>query len=266
VKTSGVIFFTLMVLVHFSGCIYNTSKDETREADIIVYCENGILEPVKEIISLYEKSTGLKVDIHNDCARNLTSLIHYRREADIFIPDSRLSIDLIKTANPELIADSAFLGIQTLVFMVAKGNPKRFDGQLNALLNKQFGVILANPETSTLGNASELLLQHHALYNEVKNSVLFLTIDSRGLIRNISSGQASLAISWRSDYFSNHNALSIDTISIASPHKHYTAMAVLLKNAHNKSNAKKQLQFLESGKSKQIFEKYGIPNYQNTNF
>ncbi len=235
----------------------NTSK-ENKGADLIVYCENGILAPIREITTTFEKSSGLRVQIKNDCARNLTSQIYYHREADIYIPDSRQSIDNILKSNPHFITDSVFLGYQTLVFMVKAGNPKDFNGDLQYLHNPVNSIILANPESSTLGLATSLLLKHHSIYDPVMKSVLFFTTDSRGLIHNIAANQASVAINWKSEYYSNKGEMPVDTITIPSTLKYHPAMAVVLKDGLHPANSKKYIKMLISEKGQQIFSKYSI--------
>ncbi len=259
-RASGVILFTLTIFgfIFTMGCKNNSPSGEENEPDLIVYCENGILGPVKEFTNYFEDSTGLKVSIQNDCARNLTSLIHYRREADIFIPDTRQSIDKLSMISPDLITDSVYLGHQTLVFIIARNNPAGLTGTIESLTNTANGIILANPESSTLGHITGLYLKEYQIYDRVMNSVLFLTTDSRALIRDIAANHASLAIAWESDYLTNSIRKQVDTLSISSNHKEYPAMAAQLTTGSNKQNAIKYLNWLRRPHSQKIFEKYGI--------
>ncbi len=260
VRTSGVIFFTLTVFgfIFTTGCKNNNPSGEENEPDLIIYCENGILGPVKELTDYFGDSTGLNVSIQNDCARNLTSLIHYRREADIFIPDTRQAIDNLALITPEIIADSVYLGHQTLLFLIERNNPSGLTGTIESLTNPDNGIILANPESSTLGHITALYLKKYHIYDKVMNSVLSLTADSRGLVRDIAANHASLAIAWKSDYLTNSNRKQVDTLSIQSDHKEFPAIAVQLKSGNNKENAIKYLNWLRLPHSQKIFEKYGI--------
>ncbi|WP_291856501.1 substrate-binding domain-containing protein [Marinilabilia sp.] len=261
VTTSKIILlliFTVLFFVIIAGCKPKLQSKETENTDLIVYCENGILGPVMEFVQAFEDSTHLNVSIQNDCARNLINLIHYRREADIFIPDSREAINNILLASPELILDSVYLGNQTLVFIIPRGNPSRLTGSLNSLTNPKNGIILANPESSTLGYTSGILLKKHKLYDQVMNSVLFLTTDSRSLIRDIASEQASIAIVWESDYLTNSIRKQVDTLAIQASFKSFQTLAVTLNSGNNKKNALQFLESLKQEESRKIFEKYGI--------
>jgi molybdenum ABC transporter molybdate-binding protein len=260
VETSRVIFFTFAFFgfIFFPGCKNDHTSGEENEPDLIVYCENGILGPVKEFTDYFEDSTGLNVSIQNDCARNLTSLIHYRREADIFIPDVKEAIDKLALTVPDIITDSVYLGNQTLVFIVSRSNPSGLTGTIESLTNPDNGIVLANPESSTLGHITSLLLKEHQIYDTVMNSVLFLTTDSRGLVRDIASNQASLAIAWKSDYLTNSVRKQVDTLTFQPAHKEYPTMAFQLSSAYNKKNAEKYLNMLRQNEAQKIFEKYGI--------
>lgn len=257
-KTKLFSIFFILFIAMLAACKPSHQPKEEENPDLIIYCENGILGPVMEIVQTFEDSTNLNVSIQNDCARNLNSLIHYRREADIFIPDSRDAIDNILLTSPGLITDSVYLGTQTLVFIVRRGNPSRLTGSMESLTNPENGVILANPESSSLGASSGTLLKNHLLYDQVMNSVLFFTPDSRSLVRDIATEQASIAIAWESDYLTNSIRKHLDTLTIQSSFKNFPALAVMLNTGNNKKNALHFLEELKQESSQKIFEKYGI--------
>lgn len=260
-KIQKIILLVISIILTaiLTECKRNKKSDTLSKQELVIYCENGILAPVREFSAQFEKETGIKVNIQNDCARNLSNLIYYRGEADIYIPDCRLSIDNMLMTNPEIIEDSAVIGYQTLIFIISPSNPINFDGQMATLTSGKFGIELANPETSSLGQATEKLLKHHSIYNEIIKSVLSLTTDSRGLFRNIASGNSQLAIDWESDYLSNSNDFQIiDTVKIPSNKIYYQAIAVVLKDAPNKENAMKFINQLKTPSGKFFFEKYGI--------
>ncbi|MGQ1889308.1 substrate-binding domain-containing protein [Thermophagus sp. OGC60D27] len=237
----------------------NTQKNNEPDSKLVIYCENGILASVREFSSEFEKETGIRISIQNDCARNLSNLIHYRGEADIFIPDCRLAIDNMSMTNPELFEDTIPIGYQTLIYLVSRGNPLNFNGDFATLTSTNLGIILANPETSSLGQATEILLKKHSVYNDVVKSVLSLTTDSRGLLRNISSGQSQVAIDWASDYLSSDvMELKTDTLHIPSDTVFFQVLAAILKDAPNKQNALKYIDRLKTHSGKKFFRKYGI--------
>ncbi|MGM0375971.1 MAG: substrate-binding domain-containing protein [Bacteroidota bacterium] len=261
-KSSRAIFFAaiFLIIAVFSGC--NGSSDEQNASSkLVVYCENGILDPVNEITDHYEKTTGTDVKIRNDCARNLVSFMHYRDEADIFIPDASEAINNLLLVDSLVFDNIVFLGNQSLIFFVPMGNPEQFEGHLKNLFSPENGMVLANPESSTLGLLSGMLLKKNLLYEDAMNSVLFLTTDSRNLKQSIIKKQASLAIGWKSDYAGAGPLLPIDTVHIkgeAPEMIHHRASAAMLQNAPHKDEALKYLELLTSDFATRIFEKYEI--------
>ncbi|MFW5890434.1 MAG: substrate-binding domain-containing protein [Marinilabiliaceae bacterium] len=260
-KISRAIFFLAIpfMIAAPSGC--NGNADEQKQPyELVIYCENGILKPIREITNSYETATGLNIRIRNDCARNLVSFLHYRDEADIFIPDAAETLTSILQVDSLFFSDLVYLGHQSLVFFVQNGNPEQFDGHLSNLFEPENGMVLANPESSTLGLLSGMMLKENLMYEDAINSVLFLTIDSRNLAQTVVKKQASLAIGWKSDY---SEALShqIDTVHIkgASPGAvHHKASAALLQSAPHEEEARRYLKLLTSAFATRIFEKYEI--------
>ena len=257
-KISGAIFL-LILLIGLKSCQVNNGKEDPRHHDLVIYCENGILGPVKELSDLYEKASGIDIKIRNDCARNLVSLLHYRDEVDIFIPDVHHAIDSLLAVDSLIFSRSVSLGEQALVFFVPQGNPDAFNGHLENLFNPDKGLILANPESSTLGLVTEIMLRENHLYEQSIKSALMLTIDSRNLTRNIAEGRGSLAIGWQSDYAAAK--AEVDTVHIRGVSSHllqYEARAAILGKAPHKKTAEHYLKWLTSGPSIRIFEKYHI--------
>ena len=258
---STIFILNIIIVGILTDCKSPKNKNESDNQKLVVYCENGILASVREFSSEFEKETGIRISIQNDCARNLSNLIYYRGEADIFVPDCRLAIDNMIMTNPELFEDTVSLGYQTLIFLISRENPPNFDGDLKMLTSPHLGIILANPETSSLGLATEMLLKNHAIYDQVVKEVLSFTTDSRGLLRSVSSGQSQISIDWESDYLSSDIiGLKIDTLHMVSDAIFFPVLAAILKDAPNKQNAIKFMDRLRGEPGKKFFRKYRISN------
>lgn len=260
-KISRAIFFLaiLSIIAAPTGC-KNNGEEQTKPPGLVIYCENGILEPVREITEHYEKATGTAVTIRNDCARNLVSFLHYRNEADIFIPDATEALNNILLVDSLIFDNMAFLGHQTLIFFVQNGNPENFDGHIKNLFEPKNGMVLANPESSTLGLLSGMMLKENLMYEEAMNSVLVLTTDSRNLVQTIVKKKASLGIGWKSDYAGTLTS-PVDTVHIkgaTSGAIYHKVSAALLYNAPHKEGARGYMELLTSPLATSIFEKYGI--------
>ena len=257
------ISFLTLILLLFHGCIRQAPEKppqkSTNTDELVVYCENGVLQPVREISERFRTLHQVKVRIQNDCSQNLISLIQYTREADIFIPDTRQAIRKLHNVHPDLFSDSVFIGFNPMVFMVAKGNPLKFDGRFESVLDRRLGIILANPETSSLGYETETLLKNRSIFEPVmRENVVALSVDSRGLLKNVAMGQAALTIDWLSSYYQNNAHLLVDTLSLPqTPHLPSIYAASLSESSHP-AMSKAFLQILNSEFATETFRKYGI--------
>ena len=222
--------------------------------------------PVLEISTYFETQYKCKVKIQNDCSKNLIGLINYSQKGDLFIPDSYQSLARLSKANPHIITDSLYIGVNQLVFIVKKGNPEGFDGSFLSLNNRNHAVLLANPETSSLGFETKKLLQESNVYAPVMKNALALSVDSRGIIPSVINGKASVAIDWLSSYQNNINNTSIDTIGINVNYEFPKVFASILKSTRNQRLAYSFLATISSGYGSEVFARHGIHKRRTTIF
>ena len=252
--------FILLTLL--TACVNsnNTTKEPTPLyiPELIIYCENGVVAPIYEISQYFETRYRCKVTIQNGNVRNLTSMIGLANNGDLFIPDTNYGFSLLREKHPGIINDSLYIGTNQLVYVTPKSNPERFDGRLESVSQKKYAVIIANPETSSLGHKTKEILKSKDLYAKVIKNIMTLSVDSRGLIRSISSGEATLAIDWVSSYYYNNNRERVDTIHFDPPVPESDIYASVLSNSKNPGLAQTFLAVLSSPQAVDIFKAHGI--------
>lgn len=263
------LFLSFLIVLFFQNCKQGSVNNQQAAVvipELLIYCENGMVSPILEISSYFEAQYKCKIRIHNDCSKNLIGLINYSQKGDLFIPDSYQAISKLSKANPQIISDSLYIGINQLVFIVKKGNPEAFDGLLLSLSKRDHAVLLANPETSSLGFETRKLLQDSRIYNPIMSNVMALSVDSRGIIRSVINGEASVAIDWLSSYYYNSNKSSVDTISIKTAYEFPRVFASVLKSTEHPGLAHSFLATLSSGYGVGVFAKHGIHKRRTTIF
>ncbi|MBR8535579.1 substrate-binding domain-containing protein [Carboxylicivirga sediminis] len=193
--------------------------------ELIIYCENSMLNMVLDLKYQFEQQHNCKVIIQNDCSKNLMGIINYAAKGDIYIPSSSSSFKHFKRNTGYQLTDSLFLGYNHLVYMVKKGNPKKFNGSTNPLKRKgRYAIIIANPETSSLGYETKQFLQRQNAYDDVLESVVSLTSDSKGLVKGLIGNQADVAVNWQSDIHVNGNSDHIEIVNPQSPYNNAIPM------------------------------------------
>ncbi len=258
------ILFIAFVLISISCECGTGHKDKYSRAirktkQLIIYCENAIAPPIYELKKQFEKQYNCNVIIQNDCAQNIIGLINFSNKGDLFIPSSKHSFNTLRNKTKEEITDSVFLGYNHLVFMVKKGNSKDFNGKLSLLISNNLSLIIANPETSSLGYETRKLLMEGNIYDKVLNTVISLTTDSKGLIKSLINNQADLVINFASTIHINGNINNIEIIPLEPKYQNELEVyAGVLSTSENRDLAKSFLTYVNTPESKSVLNKYGL--------
>ena len=236
----------------------DVSEDDSIN-EITIYCENAMVPPLMEIKERFESGNKCVVKLHNDCSQNLSSLIQYTNKGDIFLPASNAGFKNLKKHQDSYIIDSVFIGYNSLVVMAVKGNPTGYDGDLKNLTNKKHAVIIANPETSSLGYDTKKILVEKSIYSDVILNVVALSTDSRGLVKSLKNEEAQLVINWRSDVYNNGNIEHVEIFPIPDyqqvPSEIY---AGVLSTSKHPDLAREFLDYATGEEGISIFRKYGF--------
>ena len=248
----------------FSSCheAVNRKADtvtQQPQAKLIIYCENAIAPPIIELKKDFEKKYNCEIIIQNDCAQNLIGIINFCSEGDIFIPSTKHAFDSLRKSSKVKLTDSVFLGFNKLVFMVKKGNPKKFTGKLTHDVLKKYAIIIANPETGSLGYETRKALRHEKIYRDVIKNVVSLSTDSKGLVKSIKNNEADLVINFASTIHINGSINYVDIIPFK--YKRQNSLKVyagILSTSKHKELAQSFLAYVRTRKSKSILKKYGF--------
>ncbi len=250
----------------FVGSCTNRNKDnnavveeQNNKKEILIYCENVMVPALMELKSEFELKEECVIKLHNDCSQNLASLIQYSLKGDIYLPASKEGFKKLQGASKSFIVDSAFIGFNPLVVMTLKGNPSKYSGNIKSLTERKYALIIANPETSSLGYETRKLLGKEKLYEDLLLNVVALTTDSRGLVKSLENNEAQLVINWQSDLYHNGNYDEVDIFPIPegenSPSEIY---AGILSTSNNADLARDFLNYATGEKGISVFRKYGI--------
>jgi len=260
------IVVVLLFTIHCKRISKEQSVSDEPE-ELLIYCENSMVQPLLELKSEFEDIWNCEIIIHNDCSQNLISLIQYSLKGDLYMPGSKNGFTALREKHNILITDSVFIGYNPIVLMVERHNPNQYSGDLKSLIANNRAIIIANPETSSLGYETQKILNNEDVYNNLLDNVVSLSVDSRGLIKSVYDKQAQVAISWRSDIYSNIYASELDIIAIPksdeSPPEVYVGLLSSVKNIHL---AEVFLNYIAGERARIIFKKYGVTQQKSIVF
>lgn len=255
------ILIAVVLLISSCGDVKNKKEISENEVkkELTIYCENAMVAPLIKLKDKFELEKNCVVTLNNDCAQNLSSLIRYSQSGDLYIPASNGGFRKLEDKYSNYIVDSVFIGYNRLVIMALKDSAINFDGTLNDLCDKKHALIIANPETSSLGYDTRRLLQSKNLYNKVLVNVVSLSTDSRGLIKSLIKGEAQLVINWQSDLYINEYSDKVKVFNIntddQAPSEIY---AGILSTSKYPELAKEFLDYATGEEGISVFKNYGF--------
>ncbi len=256
-------FIFLFVVLLVGSCknqgVDNNDVAKENKNEILIYCENVMVPALMELKDEFEAEKKCVIKLHNDCSQNLASLIQYSLKGDIYLPASKEGFKKLQGNSKSFITDSVFIGFNPLVVMSSKGNPLNYSGKIQSLIEKKYALIIANPETSSLGFETRKLLNQKKIYEDLISNVVALSTDSRGLVKSLKNNEAQLIINWQSDLFHNGNLEEVDIFPIndgvSSSAEIY---AGILSTSNNSDLARDFINYAAGEKGISVFRKYGI--------
>ena len=146
-----------------------------------------------------------------------------------------------------------------MALIVAQGNPLRIANHLDSLKNRNYRVVIGNPEMSSCGRESREILQKEGLYDEVLANALFLTADSKDLIEALLKDQADLTFTWRATIFSPQARDRLEAVTLPAQQAPTRKLLIgLLRYSINPDLARAFIKFTASPEGAAIFAAHGF--------
>ena len=245
----------LFILLVANSCNYTESEEEKKE--LLIYCGITMIRPMTEIKEIIEEQENCSIEITKGGSGNLLKAIETSGVGDIYFPGSE---NYISTAYSKgLIMDTATVGRNRLVMMVQKGNPLKISSDLNNLTNKEYYIVIGNPNSGSVGKATKKALQQKGVFEEVEQNTIRFTTDSKDLNLALISKEADLVVNWYAPYTWDNNADHIDIIEIDEKYaQNKKLILAVLSCSKYPELGRKILKLAKSDRGKAIFKKHGF--------
>lgn len=242
-----------------SGGCSKTKEEAASGKELLIYCGITMIRPMSEIAAIVEKQENCKIKITKGGSGNLLKSILYNKTGDLYLPGSKKYFNIIETQHKGLVTKKVMVGHNIAVIMVQKGNPKRITADLSNLADNNYGVVIGNPDSGSIGKETKNILQSRGIFESVIKNVMSLTTDSKDLTKAIKNKEADIVISWYAASTWDDNPTYIDIIRIDSKYAKTKKLAIgLLKFSRHPDIAKKIMSLAASAQGKKIFSKYGL--------
>ncbi|MGC9073871.1 MAG: molybdate ABC transporter substrate-binding protein [Caldisericum sp.] len=238
---------TLIVFVGFTSC-----KKESK-LPILMYAGAGLKGPVDEIVDIYNKKTGITVNVIYGGSGTLLAQIENTKKGDIFMPGG---LDHYKKAEEKgFIEKGVEFVYHEPVIVVKKGNPKNIRGLLD-LKSPGLKLALGDETSLSIGPITKKMFEKAGIYNEVLKNVVVREGTVNKLVLDVDTTDIDASIVWKtaeSQFGKNVEAIPIE--------KQYLIVEKvpisILKFSENKDGAEKFMNFVLSDEGINIFKKYG---------
>ncbi len=252
----GVIVISLMMTLVFTGCA--KIEDETVSKEIYVYAGSASKPATEEATLLFEKKTGIKVNLIFGGSGSVLSQMELNKKGDLYFPGS--SDFMAKAVKKDLVFSDTEQKIVYLVnaINVQKGNPKNIQ-TLKDLLKPGVKVAIANPETVCVGLYATEILDKNLTPDEMKqfkSNLINYTESCEKTATAISLNTVDAVIGW--SVFQYWNPERIETIPLDKSliqRIGYIPIAIS-KYTENRDAAQSYIDFLVSDEGKEVFKKY----------
>jgi molybdate transport system substrate-binding protein len=225
-------------------------------ATVTVFAAASLTESLKEIARGYEAQTGDKIVFNFGASSTLARQIEESAPADIFFSADEAKMDaldgkglIVKETRKSRLSNS-------LVVVVAADSSMQIHSANDLARTDVKRIALADPKTVPAGIYAREYLEKAKLWNALEKKVV-PTDNVRAALSAVESGNVEAGIVYKTDAnISRKVKVAYEVPTTEGPAISYP-MAVV-KGTENSAAARKFLNYLESDRAGQVFEKAGF--------
>ena len=252
-----VAFLLFLACALLFGCTEEKPQKVTEEKELIIFCGITMISPVKELMGVYEKKTGIKSTMSYGGSKDLLNSLMVNKTGDLYFPGSEsLFAEADRTG---LLKERKVVGINQTALFVHKGNPKGLTGDLDDLLRPGLRIAIGHPDLGSVGREAFEMLTRKGIYDKVVAASAMLLPDSKALSAALREDKLDVVLNWKAAYSTGDNANFMDMLPIPDKDakRHELTMAVTAYSGYPEA-AQQFLELCVSPEGRAIFEKYGF--------
>lgn len=225
---------------------------------LLVYVGAASKPPTEEVIRLYEKKTGVKVEAIFGGSGYILSQMKLAKRGDVYFPGSSDYMEKAKREGDIVPETERIVVYLVPAINVRKGNPKRIRN-LRDLTREDLKVAIANPEGVCVGAYAVEIIERRFTPDEkakFQKNVINYTESCEKTATAISLKMADAVIGWR--VFEHWDPARIETIPLSKediPRIGYIPVAIA-KYTQDRTAAQAFVSFLVGPEGRAIYAKY----------
>jgi molybdate transport system substrate-binding protein len=252
----GVTVRIVEILVMFFLFLSSSDSVAGKGKTLIAFVGSASMPATKEAAGLFEKETGIHVELHFGGSGSMLSQMILSRRGDLYFPGSpdymAKAIER-RVVQPDSVRETAYL---IPAINVPRSNPKSIQG-LRDLGKKGVELAIANPRSVCVGLYAVEILEKNGLRERVKPNIKTYVESCSRAASIVALKNVDAAIGWR--VFGNWNPKRIMTIAL-KPHEipRIASIPIAISTfSQNQRDAQQFIDFLKSDAGKDIYRKWG---------
>ncbi len=246
----------LLVMLPLFGCgVSPPSSVPSRE--MLIYCGITMVRPIQALAEIFQKRHNCVIKIIKGGSGDLYKAIELAQKGDLYLPGEASYMD--SCFSDGLCRSFVRVGFNRAVMVVKKNNPRNVPADLKALTDRSFQVVIADPDTGSIGREAKKVLERAGLINQVMANGPIFTTDSKDITKVLEIGHADVGINWRATTFWPENSEIVDGIAIPLEYAPKTSLLLgILSYSRHPDLAQEFMKFAASAEGREVFEKFGF--------
>jgi molybdate transport system substrate-binding protein len=252
----GITLLIVRILFMFFLFLFSSTSIAGNGKILIAFVGSASMPATKEAAGLFEKETGIRVELHFDGSGSMLSQMSLSRRGNLYFPGSpdymTKAIER-KAVKPDSVREIAYL---IPAINVPRSNPKSILG-LRDLGRRGIEVAIANPRSVCVGLYAVEILVKNGLRERVKPNIKVYVESCSRTASVVALKNVDGAIGWR--VFGNWNPTRILSVAL-KPHEIPRIGSIpiaISRFSRNHGGAQQFIDFLESDAGKNIFREWG---------
>ena len=227
----------------------------TSNERLLVFAASSLTDPMQQLAEMYEKQTGVRVDLSFGASGRLAQQIIRGAPADVLISAGGQPVDRLE--GERLLAEGSRRPLLTnrLVLAVRSGDAGVFSS-LEELAETGEMLAIADPDLAPAGLYAKEALTHLGLWETFEPRLVY-GANVRTTLGYVESGNVAAALVYRTDPAVSDGVIVVETL----PEEYHSPIvypAVVLISSTKQESAAAFIEFLWSRQTSQLFERMGF--------
>ena len=237
--------------------VEDTGKDAPKEeVELVVSAAASLTDAMGEIAELIKEDENIKLTPTFDSSGTLQKQIEEGAPADVFISAGQKQMDALE--EKDLIVKDSRIDLlrNKLVLLVPEDNPDDIKN-IQDVIDKKVQIAIAETETVPVGQYSKKALEDLGLWDKLETGNIIQSKNVSEVLSQVEQGNVSAGMVYTSDAVRGEKVKEVEVFD-EKLHGPIIYPAAVIEASTEKDAGKIFLDYLQTGKVKAIFEKYGF--------